>query len=154
MKNSAVRYGIFGGVSVVTYFLAFYFAKPQLMLEPAVVWASVVMYLVFMFLATRQERKAQGDESYTFKQALRTAFLTFVIINTIYYLFNFLLYRVDPTMLIYQKEMIVRNMKWMSEWLNQADNHPVSVGNMLFSLLRSFIFGFIIALPVAALARR
>lgn len=149
----------------MAYFLVFYFAKPQLMLEPAVVWASVVLYLAFMFVATWQERKAQGDESYTFKQALRTAFLTFVLINTIYYLFNFLLYRLDPTMLIYQKEMIIRNMKWMSEWLNQdlpeqelqkfrADNQLVSIGNMTFSLLRSFIFGFIIALPIAAIARR
>jgi hypothetical protein len=165
MKNNAIRYGIIGGVSVVAYFLVFYFIQPQLMLEPAVQWASVGVYLLFMFLAARRERAALGDDTYPFKQALRTAFLTFLIMSVIYYIFNFILYRLDPTLIIYEKEVMIRSMRWLAERTNQefsdeewqqfrADNRPVTVVNSLFGFAQSLIRGFVLALAVAAVVRR
>ncbi len=165
MKNSSVQYGIIGGVGVVAYFLAFYFIKPQLMLEPAVQWGSLLVYLIFMFLAARKERLTRGDDMLNFREALRPAFLTFVIMSVVYYIFNYILYKVDPTMLIYEKEVIIRNMRWLGEITNQelpadelqkfrAEYRPVTIGNSIFGLLRSFIGGFILALPVAAIVRR
>lgn len=165
MKNIAIQYGLIGGVGVIAYFLAFYFVKPQLMLEPPVQWGSLVVYLLFMFLAARKERLARGDDSMAFREALRPAFLTFVIMSVVYYVFNYILYKMDPTMLIYEKEVVIRNMRWLGEIMNQelpadelqkfrAENRPVTIGNSMFGLLRSFIGGFILALPVAAVVRR
>lgn len=165
MKNTAVKYGILGGVSVVAYFLVFYFIRPQLMLEPAVQWVSLLVYFMFMLLAARQMRLIKGDEIFTFREAMRPAFLTFVIISTIYYIFNYLLYHFDPTMIIYEKEIVIRNMHWLANVMGQdlpeqelqkfrGENQYVTIGNSIFGLLRSFIGGFILALPVAAVVRR
>jgi hypothetical protein len=165
MKNSAIKYGILGGVGVIAYFLVFYFIQPQLMLEPAVQWSSLVIYFTFMFLAAKQTRDTKGDETFTFREALRPAFLAFIIMTIIYYAFNFILYKVDPTMIIYEKEMAIRNMRWLAEWTGQdlpeqelqkfrAENRPVTIGNSVLWMLRSFIGGFILSLPVAAVVRR
>ncbi|MFN7115609.1 MAG: DUF4199 domain-containing protein [Saprospiraceae bacterium] len=166
MNNIALKYGIIGGVGVVAYFLVFYFIRPQLMLEPGVMWGSTLVYLTFMFLAARQARNMQGDvATFTFKQALRTAFLTFVIISLFYYIFTFVLYRLDPTMIIYEKEVALRTTRWLADLMNQefsddewqkfrAENRPITLGNALFGFAQSLIRGFILALPVAAVVRR
>lgn len=165
MKNTAIKYGIIGGVGVVAYFLVFYFIKPQLMLEPSVQWGSLIIYFLFMFLAARQERQARGDDSITFREALRPAFLSFIVMSIIYYIFNYILYNVDPTMLIYEKEVMLRNMRWLADVMNQefsedewqqfrAGTRAVTIGNTFFALLWSFLGGFIMSLPIAAVVRR
>lgn len=164
MKNIAIKYGIFGGVGVIAYFLVFYFVKPQWMFQATVNWGSLIIYLFFMFLAGRQHRQLY-DGSYPLKDALRTVFATFVIISVIYYTFNYILFKIDPTLLITQKEVVIQNMAWWSERAGmefseeeihnlRKEYRPVTIANSLFGLAQSLIGGFILSLPVAALARR
>lgn len=164
MKNSIIKYGILGGVSVVAYFLAFYFFDSQWMFHPLVNWGSVLIYLVFMTLAGRQDR-IPYEGAYPFKNALRTTFATFALISVIYYVFNYLLFKLDPTLLITQKEVVIHNMEWLSEKAGmkfseeeiqnlRKEYRPITIMNSLFGLAQSLIGGFILALPVAAIVRR
>lgn len=164
MKNNIVKYGLIAGVGVIAYFLLFYFIDTKVMFSPYVNWGSVLIYLVFMFVACIQERKMR-DEIYPFNQALRTAFGVFVITNLIYYIFNYILFNLDPTLLITQKEVVIENMQWVGRLTNaevapeeiqklRSEYRPVTFANSLFAFTYSLIGGFGLSLLVAALARR
>ena len=164
MKNSTLIYGIFGGVSVIAYFLAFYFISTTWMFHPLVNWGSLLVYLVFMTLAGREDRRSY-EGAYPFKNALRTIFGTFAIISVMYYMFNYFLFKFDPTLLITQKEVVIQNMEWLSQKAGmefseeeihalRKEYRPITIMNSLFGLAQSLIGGFILSLPVAAIVRR
>lgn len=164
MKHTFVKYGIIAGVSVVAYFLLFYFIDTTILFSPFVNWGSLVIYLTFMIMACTRERVSH-EGSLPFKQALRTAFGTFVVANIIYYIFNYLLFKFDPTLLITQKEAIIHTMQWASKTFNfelpsetiqqlRGEIRPVTIGNTLFVFAQSLIGGFILSFIVGGMMRR
>ncbi len=165
MQNTlAIKYGLIAGVGVVAYFLLFYFANIELFFNPIVNWGVLVVYLGGMVKACADQSKRQP--AFPFKDALRTAFLSFAIANVIYYIFNYLLYNVfDPSLVETQKEILVEQMGKMAGQLQLSDlkdqieefakqDFRVTVRNSLMALAQSLVGGFVLSLGVAALMKR
>lgn len=164
MNNNVIKYGITAGVGVIAYFLLFYFTNSPLLFHPLVNWGCLVIYLFFMIRACRQEKKS-AEGTYTFQNALRTAFGVFAIANFIYYIYNYLLFKFDPTLLITQKEAVIQSMEWAAQTFRfelpeqdiqrlRGEIRPVTIGNSLLVMAQSFIGGFLLSLIVALLITR
>lgn len=164
MNNNVIKYGIITGVGVIAYFLFFYFVATPLLFHPFVNWGCIVIYLFFMIMACRQEKKLL-ETPYSFQNALRTAFGIFVIANVLYYTYNYFLFKLDPTLLITQKEAVIRSMRWAAQTFNfelpepeiqrlRGEIRPVTIGNSLLVLAQSLIGGFLLSIIVAAIVTR
>lgn len=162
-NNIALKYGLIAGVGVVAYFLLFYMNNVKLFFNPVVAWSSLIIYIAGMVKACVDQRKMQAD--FPFKDALRTAFLTFTITSVTYYAFNYLLYNVfDPELVEVQKEILVAQMGKMAGRFQFSDlkdqieefskkDFRITIGNSLMALGQSLIGGFVLSLIVAAMTR-
>ncbi|HMO40568.1 MAG TPA: DUF4199 domain-containing protein [Saprospiraceae bacterium] len=162
-NNIAAKYGIMAGVGVVAYFLLFYMANVRLFFSPFVAWGVLVVYIAAMAKAAADQRKLQGD--FPFKDALRTAFLTFAIASLTYHVFVYLLYNVfDPELVEVQKEILFEQMTAMAKRFELTDlkeqikdfasqDFRVTLRNSSMALGQSLIGGFILSLGIAALMR-
>lgn len=160
MFEKSLRYGLIAGIGTVAYLLLFYFISPRLMLSSWVMWGSMIIFIAAMVVACLQER-AQMDRRYTFRSALRSAFLVYVIASAIYYLFYFLLFNViDPDLVELQRALILENLEHYGNVLGednveemirryQEEDLQVTFGNTVLDFAWGLIGGFIISLVVA-----
>ncbi len=163
-NNIAIKYGIIAGVGVVAYFLLFYLTSVELFFNPVVNWGVLVVYLAGMVKACADQRKLQKD--FPFKDALRTAFLTFAIASLAFYIFNYLLFNViNPDLAEVQKEILVEQMGKMAGRLQLSElkdqikefakqDFRITIRNTMMSLAQSLIGGFVLSLAVAGLMKR
>jgi hypothetical protein len=98
MKNPGLRYGVFGGLSVVLYFLSFYYSQKNLFINPVVQWTSMIIYVLCMYRAAREDFALHGVER-DFRLLTRTPFLVFILINLAYWLFYYSIHLADPELL-------------------------------------------------------
>ncbi len=171
MKNIPVRYGLLGGVAVVFYFLLLYFLRPALFLNPWLQWASLVIYLLCMYRASRED-VALYDGQRDFRTIIRTPFMVFLLINIAYWVFYYGLHLADPGMLqmetaldlAFKKNQLAvglgdpqqanqlrEQILALERQANQPQIQPL--GPILFRLAIGSIGGFLLAAGVAALTR-
>ncbi len=98
MKNISVRYGLLGGVAVVFYFALLYFLRPELFLNVWLQYASLLIYLLFMYRAAREDVALHGSQR-DFRTIVRTPFIVFMLINVAYWVFYYALHLADPGLL-------------------------------------------------------
>ena len=64
------------------------FIDKKLILSPEIIWSTMFLYLLGMYMAPIEERKEQ--EGYLdFKEALRASFIVWIVANAIYHSFNY-----------------------------------------------------------------
>jgi len=161
LKDNAIRYGLGTGVAVIGYFLLFYVISKSLMLNAWVFMASTLLFIIGMIMACRQERGDRGDAGYPIRDSLKTAFATYVVAATIYHIWNYLmLSQIDPSLIGMQQEMIIERLEQNAGLFGEEATEQikdsyrergidVTVSSTFFSLARSVLLGFILALPVA-----
>lgn len=155
-----MKYGIFAGLAVVLYFLLFYWIDKGLMLHWTVFYGSTLIYVLAMFWAARSLREQQGGQLH-FREGLRAAFLTFLVANVFYYLFYYIIYQLDPTLVELQREALreflpnITTKDRLQQALRDLDERDLNVypAATLFGYARSAIGGFILAVLIALLAR-
>lgn len=167
-----IRYGFWGGIVVIFYFLILYFAKQNLFLSPLLQWGSMVFYLFFMWQACKEDCDVNGTER-DFRDIIRTPFMAFLLINLCYWLFYYGLHLYDPSLL--QTEMgleLDMLKKQLAEGLGdpeqsnkfreriqeiervlQSPQHQ-PLGPVMMRMSVGAIGGFGLAAGVAALVRR
>ena len=162
---TAARYGLIAGISIVAYFLLFYFINARLLFNPWVYWASVGVYLAVMWKALQDGREASGGQL-PFQEGLRAAFLIFVVANLVYYCFYYLLFGLlDPSLVELQKTVMRESLEHSAGLLSEQqrqdllesledDGVAITPGTVFFTYLRSLIGGFIAAAGLAALVNR
>lgn len=165
MKPS-IRFGLIAAAATLGIYLLFYMLDKKIMVGPITHWLTLAVVVVAMILATRMER-GQTLDAYPFKNALQTAFVVFLITTTAFHLFYYLFFAViDPELIDLQMQ---ENLKW-TKWLGESSfgldpndpayeefenmDHQLTLGNTFFSLCRSIIGGFLIALPIAGMFKR
>lgn len=98
MKNTGLQNGLLGGVLVVMYFALLYTVNPATFLNPWLQWASLALYLLFMYRAAKADCAKNGTGR-DFREILRTPFVVFIVINLFYWLFYYGLHLADTDLL-------------------------------------------------------
>lgn len=120
MKNPGVKYGLLGGATVVFYFAILYFVKKELFLNTWLYWASMGIYLLFMWRAAKEDCAAKGVVR-DFREILRTPFLVFLLTNLLFWLFWYTLHLADPALL--QMEAAIQ-MDYLQQQLTNGPGDP------------------------------
>ena len=159
-SNAAVKYGLIAGIGTIAYFLLFYFIDKELLFNPFVYWVPLGFYLALMWRALQAGEQGQVPG---FRDALRTAFLVFVVANFLYYLFYYLLYSlIDPGLIDLQREAMRESLDQQGHLLSEEQREELleslkdgrlapTVSGVFFTFVRSLIGGFVAALGMAAL---
>ncbi len=162
MNIFSKKNGLLAGVFVVLFFALFYVIDKTTMLGMVVYWSSLIIYIGFMAKACLEERGSHGD-LLTFKDALRTAFVTFLLANLFFHIFNYILFKfIDPGLIETQMEMA---KKVYAQFLDEAQSKKMikemaknrfemSITNVIFEYAKGAIGGFILSLIVAGLVKR
>jgi Protein of unknown function (DUF4199) len=157
MKQKILIYGTMAGITLIGYFLLFYYSDKNTMLGQSVQLSSYLIYALFMFLAV----KSVGHLD--FKTVLRTAFGVFVVTNLCYYVFDFVLFNtMDKSLADLQKTMMIdyytANIKTVQETKEMRDNitngnfHNVS--SLAFGFAKGTIGGFLLAVIISFLVKK
>ena len=164
VQNIPLKYGIIAGVGVIVYLLVFYFIDPKLMLHGAVMWSTLIIYLICMYRATILERERM--ETFSFRQAIRPSFTVYVLATLLYYTFYYLLFNViDPGMAEIQRDLMIDQSTRLAESIGATDledqiqeltaeDMRVTLGNTILGVGWSLIGGFVLSLIFAGVLRR
>lgn len=161
--NFAVKFGLLAGLGTIIFLFLFYWIDKKLTLSPEIIWSTMFLYLLGMYMAPIEERKL--NEGYLdFKTALRASFIVWIVANAIYHSFNYVLYNfLDTEMLNIQKQHVRDNATnlegYMGEenyefFLANIDNMNYNFSTVLMAYLTSLFWGFIIAAIIARMVRR
>ena len=168
MKNPGVRYGLLGGITVVFYFLLLYFVKKDLFLNVWLYWASMGIYLVFMWRASKEDCAVWGILR-DFREILRTPFVVFILINLLFWLFWYTIHLADPELLKLETAM---KMNYLQQQLTGGTGDPqqanqfreqiqllekegmtITMGAVLLQMCIGALGGFALSAGIAALMR-
>jgi len=156
----SIRYGVLVGISVILYMLVFYFYDVKVMLGPSVFWSTTLLFIVGMFFASREERKAR--EFMSFREVLPVAFVTYMVANLFFYDFLYILFNfVDPTLPELQRQVSLEALQnsgfsdYVEEAIAEIEEMPAefTLGQAIFDYIRSAIFGFLLSLGIAGVTR-
>lgn len=109
-SNPGIRYGLFGGASVVIFFMVVFTARPELFHHLGLQYGSLAIYLLFMYLASKADVDAHGAAR-EFRELIRTPFVTFLVINLCYWVFYYALHLFDPELVIRELNMELAGIK-------------------------------------------
>jgi len=166
-----VRYGFLGGAVVIFYFALLYIARPELYLDLSLQWGSMIVYVIFMWIATKEDCASKGTAR-DFREVVRTPFVTFLLINLCYWIFNYGLRLYDPSLLLSEltialdmaknqlttgvgdPEQADQLRKYVQELENLIKNpQPQPLGPILRDMSMGAIGGFVLAAGIAALVK-
>jgi len=162
-NNHAIKFGIFAGVGTVVFLFLFYWIEKTLMLSPSVIWSTIFLYLIGMYMAAVEMRK-ENEGYIDFRTALKAAFLVWVIANAIYHAYNYLLYNfLDKDMINVQKRYMSEQMaelegviseKYLEELNQNVEILTYDLSQVISTYATSLIMGFLIAMIIARMVRR
>jgi len=164
MENiHAKKFGIFAGLGTVVFLFLFYWIEKELMLSPSVIWSTIVLYLIGMYMAAAEVRRDNGGYI-DFRSALKAAFIVWIVANAIYHAYNYLLFNfLDKDMLNVQKSYMHKQMEEMDgliseDYLEVLNNNievlSYDLTQVIFAYVSSLIAGFLIAAFIARIVRR
>ena len=88
MNRTAIKYGIFTGFAVIVYLFAFYLYDKAMMRSAGILWSSMLIYFIGMFMAAFSIHRNRGmEEELPLKQMIVTPFIVFLIANIYYALY-------------------------------------------------------------------
>lgn len=131
------------------YLFVFYQMDRSLALNPFVVFGQIFISMIAMVMAIRTIRQANADKI-TKQEALKYAFMVFVLSQLVFWLFIFLLFNyMDPGLIELQREMMLKaGMK--------AENQDLRMtfGRVLFRMAFMMLPGFLLSLMVASFMKK
>ncbi len=165
MKNLSIRYGFLGGAAVVFYFLLIYFFRKELLLSPAVQWASLLFYIAVMWKAAQLDC-AENSTARDIREIIRTPFTVFLLVNLCYWLMYYGLILADREILELQNAHQVayfkaeldkgpgdpeqaNRLRQQIQFLEKTAVQP-ALGPVLMQMARGALGGFGIAAAIAA----
>jgi len=162
-NNHAKKFGILAGVGTVIFLFLFYWIEKKLMLSPSVIWSTIFLYLIGMYMAAIEVRR-ENEGYIDFRTALKAAFLVWVIANAIYHAYNYILFNfLDTDMLNVQKKYMGEEMNKMEGYIgddyiqHMRDNIDLlsyDLSQVIFAYVSSLIVGFALAALIARMVRR
>lgn len=163
LENPAIKNGIIAGIGSAVFVLLLYLVNPRWIFG----FPSYITTIIFIVLMVQSVKAEKKNIDYTsFSDALKPAFLTFVVANFIYIFFYTILVNfIAPELLDVQKEITLEMLEKMSGLLGEdgleAAVDEVEARDFDFGLKTAswtFAFGlifpgFIIAAIIAAVMK-
>lgn len=131
------------------YLLVFYYSSRASILNPLVYWSTLIIAGIGMVAAVKKRRSDNGGKIAR-QEALKTAFLVFVLAMLIFNLFVFALFNyIDPGLADLQKQM----MEAAGRETKDLD-FQMSFGRVMFGYAFSLIGGFFISYLIASILKK
>lgn len=149
MQQTAVKYGIVTGMAIVLYLFVFHQVNRELSLNPLVYWSPVLVSVIAMTLVVRKDRENNGGKIAQ-REALKKAFLTFVVAYLFFSIFIFALFNfIDPGLVELQKKA----MQDAGRKIEGLD-FTMTFGKVLFQYAYMLIPGFFLSYMVASFMKK
>jgi len=146
--------GLWGGIAgfgTIAYLFILYSIEPSLYIQPVIVYSTWLIFILCMAvpLILLQSRAEMG-----FKEALRTAFGTYVIANAIYYCFDFFMltyWASDLVPMMEEEFRAAADAGLLQSLQKEAKNIDFSpkVSHYLLTFAQSLIVGFVLSALLA-----
>lgn len=159
LENPAVKNGIIAGLASAAIILLFYLVSPRMVFTISA-WITTILFIVFMVQSVKSEKSA--SEFTPFGEALKPAFLTYVIANLIYVIFYYVLFNfIAPELTGMQKEIAMEAMEKLGNLVGedametaidqlQTQDFTFTIKSAAWTFAWGLIFpGFIIAAIIA-----
>lgn len=141
--------GLYTGLGIIAYLLVFYLIDHALLVNPFVYWGTLLVAVIGMASAVRRRRSEQGEKIEK-KEALKIAFLVYVIAMAFFYAFYFLMLRyIDPSLTELQKAA----MEAAGQDISQID-FTMTIGKAISGYIISLIGGFLVSYLLATVMKR
>ena len=160
--NHLQQNGLYGGVGVIAYSLLLFIIDREYLIQPQLTWASLIIYVLFMVRAVQQERELSAEAVFSMRSGTRTAFWVFLIISTVYYIFNYIMFNViDPDLTDLQKQLLLDQEDFIREFFGDEyfeairdKDFKITIANSFFAFCQAAIGGFLISLLIGLTHRR
>jgi hypothetical protein len=161
MRNRGVLFGSVAGALTVAFYLVLYFFDKDQLLAPWATYAPFAFYIGAMYLASRQSAM-EAEGTFPWKDALRMAFLVYLVANAWFYIFYYLVHQFDPSLAEMQKELMRESLPQFTEPAKlpeayqqlEEQDFQVSLGQTILGWARGAILGFGLAAMVALVTRK
>ena len=163
LENPAVKNGVIAGLSTAGIILLFYLINARWVFSVASI-LTTILFIVFMVRSVREEKLTL--DFMAFNDALKPAFVTYVVANLIYIIFYYVLLNfIAPELIDMQREIAVETIEKMSGILGEEGTEAAldqmderSFDFTLKSAALAFAWGlifpgFIVALIIAAVMK-
>ena len=159
--TKSLVFGTAAGLLTICAYLLAYFLNKDLFFSPWLTYGTFLFYLAAMYWVALQTRDAI-EGPFLWKDALRVAFLTFVVAHAWYYVFYYVVHQLDPSLAEMQKELMREALPRFTEpaRLPEAyreldeNDFRVTPGMAFFGWAQGAIFGFVLAALVGLITKR
>jgi hypothetical protein len=170
IKSPGFRYGILGGLAVIFFFALLYYGRKELFINPWFQWGSLLIYLIFMYQAAREDCAEFGADR-DFRAVVRTPFMVFLLINLAYWLFYYAIHLADKSMIVMELDKAItmlqqqvlagagdpdkaNDIRQQIAQMEKMKANPVEpLGPVLAQMAQGAVGGFGLAAGIAALIR-
>lgn len=162
MKKYELTSGIVVGLLTILIFFIVHQIEPKWMLNPLLYWGSLLLYLLGMLGATLLEKR-QNQGVLSFRAALRSGFLTFLVANVIFFAFYYYMFAVYNTDLpnlqkeiyqsYYEQRFSANELRKHLQQLEESD-FSVTLQSLPVGFAYGAIGGFFMALIIALLVKQ
>lgn len=170
MNSPAIKHGLYLGAALVIFYMLLYFVDKRLLFNVPISFViSIVIPLVFMYLAGNEKKEFQ-DGYMSFGEAVKETFFTYLIGSFVGLIFTFILFNLkDPSLIDIMKEETAKMSEAMLETfgaseevieenrenMENMDINPVSPGMLFLNWLTGLLFpGIIISLILSAIIKK
>lgn len=109
-NNPGIRFGLLGGFSVVALYTLVYTVDKSSYHHTGLYYGSLIVYAWFMFLASRSDISVNGSAR-DFRELVRIPFITFLIINLCFWLFDYGLHLYDNSLTAMELQAALSRLK-------------------------------------------
>ena len=163
LNKIAIKYGIFTGFGVILYLFGFYLYDKTMMRSAGVLWSTMFIYIIGMFMATFVVHRNRKEEESPLPKMIATPFIVFLIANAYYALFFYWIMNVyDPELLKIHQELTHQEMLDFYKGTdmvvqvrkNKLEDYTPTLGATIFQYFKGAIGGFSLALLIGLVIRR
>lgn len=149
MQQTAVKYGIITGTAIVLYLFVFHQINRGLALNPLVYWSPILVAVVAMTMVVKKVREENAGKIAQ-REALKHAFLTFVIAYLFFSIYTFVLFNfIDPSLVELQKKTMLDAGRKI-----EGLDFSMTIGKVLFQYVYMLIPGFFLSYMVASFMKK
>ncbi len=162
MKKNEITAGLMAGMATILVLFIAHQIEPIWMLNPILFWGTLIFYFLGMMGACLLiKRQRQGI--LPFKNAVSSAFLTFLVANLVFYVFYYFMFNVfDPNLSLLQKDLTRAyyeenfNAMELRRYLAELEETEITVdfGTIISGFVQGAIGGFLLSLIVGFSTRQ